>query len=115
MKNKLCPYCNSFIELKDSKVVYGKSYGLIYICSNFPKCDAYVGVHKGTEKPLGSLASRYLRGLRNECHKKFDTKWEDRKERKEAYKWLQSSMGLNKQKAHFAKFNEEQCVEFLEL
>ena len=122
MANKLCPYCGSFVEFKDSSVVYGISYGMIYICSNYPKCDAYVGVHKGTNKPLGSLARRYLRELRKECHEKFDTYWkgkgkdiqETREVRKDSYRWLASVMGISRKKAHIAKFDENQCLELLE-
>ena len=49
----VCPYCGAVSILTDSKVVYGKSYGMIYLCRNYPKCDAYVGVHKRTNEPLG--------------------------------------------------------------
>jgi len=121
MNNIKCPYCGRFALLKDSSVVYGKSYGNIYICENYPKCDAFVGVHKLNNKPLGSLANQYLRGLRKECHSKFDTLWlkdnqnyyNKKKQRSKAYKWLQNCMGISSNKAHIAKFNEEQCLELL--
>jgi len=118
MSNIKCPYCGGFAELKDSSVVYGKSYGNIYVCENYPKCDSYVGVHKRNNKPLGSLASQYLRELRVSCHIEFDKLWTGKEnryvERKKAYKWLRGCMGLSKYKAHIAKFNEEQCLELLD-
>ena len=60
---KLCPYCKKETEYKDSSIIYGKSYGMVYICST---CDAYVGVHKGTDKALGRLADKKLRELKKE-------------------------------------------------
>ena len=56
-----CPYCQSVSVLTDSKVIYGKSYGMVYLCLNYPKCDSFVGVHKNSIKPLGRMANRELR------------------------------------------------------
>ena len=58
MRKVYCDYCGRQAEYVDSKVVYGKSYGMMYLCRN---CMAYVGVHKGTDKPLGRLANAELR------------------------------------------------------
>lgn len=55
MRKVYCDYCGRQAEYVDSKVVYGKSYGMMYLCRN---CMAYVGVHKGTDKPLGRLAQK---------------------------------------------------------
>ena len=52
MRKVYCDYCGRQAEYVDSKIVYGKSYGMMYLCRN---CMAYVGVHKGTDKPLGRL------------------------------------------------------------
>lgn len=40
---KVCPYCGKPTEYVDSSVIYGRSYGMIYLCRD---CRAYVGVHK---------------------------------------------------------------------
>lgn len=58
LRKVYCDYCGRETEYVDSKVIYGKSYGKIYLCRN---CMAYVGVHKGTDKPLGRLANAELR------------------------------------------------------
>ena len=58
MRKVYCDYCGRQAEYVDSKVIYGKSYGMMYLCRN---CMAYVGVHKGTDKPLGRLANAELR------------------------------------------------------
>lgn len=51
-----CDYCGRRAEFVDSKIVYGKSYGMMYLCRH---CMAYVGVHKGTSRPLGRLADAH--------------------------------------------------------
>ncbi len=109
-----CPYCNSNVFLKDSSIIYGKSYGLVYICEKYPACKSYVGVHKGTVNPLGTMANEALRNLRKECHKKFDLLWKSgQMKRGQAYKWLQDAFNISKEKAHIAMFDIEMCEKFL--
>ena len=55
---KVCPYCRGKSEYVDSSVIYGKSYGMIYLCRT---CDAYCGVHRSTDRALGRLANKELR------------------------------------------------------
>ena len=47
----LCPYCGKPATLlEDSSPIYrGTNFGPVFIC--WP-CEAWVGVHKGTHKPL---------------------------------------------------------------
>lgn len=52
LTGKVCPYCGRPTEFVDSSVIYGRSYGMIYLCRD---CRAYVGVHKGTDQALGRL------------------------------------------------------------
>ena len=47
LSGKICPYCGNRTEYVDSSVIYGRSYGMIYLCWD---CMAYVGVHKGTDR-----------------------------------------------------------------
>jgi len=73
-----CPYCGCTAQIVPGETVYKKpGYGPVYVCSNFPACDAYVGVHKGTTKALGTLANRQLRSLRNQCHELLDPIWQE--------------------------------------
>lgn len=107
-----CGNCGAVAELKDSSIVYGKSYGLIYLCENYPECDSFVGVHKGTKKAKGTLANQELRNLRKECHSKLDPLWRGRERtRQDVYKWLSELMDLDN--AHIAEFNIEQCNKLL--
>ena len=111
-----CPYCAKQAILSDSSTIYGKDYGKVYLCINYPACDAFVGVHKGTDKPLGTLANSELRDLRKKAHKLFDSIWHEREmSRKDAYSWLASEMGLSKTKTHIAMFNESQCQQVIEM
>jgi uncharacterized protein DUF3268 len=55
---KICPYCGCKPVLENSKVVYGKDYGLIYHCR---PCKAWVGVHRNSVRALGRLANEELR------------------------------------------------------
>lgn len=121
----VCPYCGNNTEYIDSSVIYGKSYGMIYLCS---PCDAYVGVHKGTDKALGRLANKELRELKKEAHFYFDqiakTKlinkiWKEYipnlGNRNKAYLWLSKQMGIDREYCHIGMFNVEQCRQAIEI
>ena len=51
-----CPYCGAEVELKSAYEVYhtvnSRDWGNLWVCSNYPRCDAYVGCHKNTDIPL---------------------------------------------------------------
>ena len=85
----ICDYCGTPADFVDSSVVYhGHSFGMIYLC---PRCGAYVGVHKGSDKPLGRLANSELRNWKKAAHAAFDPLWKYgpyRGRRNEAYRWL---------------------------
>lgn len=49
MREVYCDYCGKRAEFVDSKVVHGRSYGMIYLCRH---CMAYVGVHKGRPRHI---------------------------------------------------------------
>ncbi len=104
---KICPYCKQEPIFVDSSVIYGKSYGMIYFCKD---CDAYCGVHKDTNVPLGRLANKTLRELKKEAHKYFDEIWKSKKmNRSEAYKWLSEKLNLPIEYTHIGMFNEDLC------
>jgi hypothetical protein len=73
-------------------------------------CDAYVGCHKGTEKPLGKLANKELRQWRMKAHNAFDPFWKHgNMDRSEAYLWLANELGIDVKKCHIGMFDIEQC------
>lgn len=118
-KGLICPYCNSKTEYIDSEYIYRTSYGMIYICK---PCDAYVGVHKGTNNALGRLANRELRTAKKEAHNFFDKiartdlALEVGKEfvqiknpRNKAYAWLAKELDLPIKLTHIGMFDIETC------
>ena len=113
---KNCPYCGSNVSLVSSSIVYrGKDFGLIYLCDNYPNCDAYVGVHKGTNQPLGRLANAELREWKKKAHAAFNPLYESgQMSRKQAYKLMQSLMNMDDKEAHIGNFDVEQCKTLIE-
>ena len=100
-----CPYCNKEANYIDSKHYYsnGVSYGMMYLCW---ECDARVGTHKNSGKPLGTMANHYLRELRKQAHSLFDPLWKEKKmTRKEAYSYLKEKTGVK----HIAWARENEC------
>lgn len=115
LRKVYCDYCGRETEYVDSKVIYGKSYGKIYLCRN---CMAYVGVHKGTDKPLGRLANAELRNWKKAAHAVFDPLWKYgrfRGHRNAAYGWLAQKMGLPVEKTHIGMFDVGQCRKAIEI
>ena len=115
MRKVYCDYCGRRTEYVDSKVIYGKSYGMIYLCRN---CMAYVGVHKGSDKPLGRLANAQLRYWKKEAHAAFDPLWKYgsiKHRRNAAYAWLAEQMGLPVDKTHIGMFDVGQCKAVIQI
>jgi hypothetical protein len=117
-----CPYCKSNAVLASSVEVYGLDYGYIYKCSNYPICDAYVGTHKGTTKPLGRLANKELRELKKKAHLYFDYMWKSRNSklkvknsRKKAYKWLSEQLGISVNDTHIGYFDKETTMKVIDI
>lgn len=107
-----CPYCGSEAVLRDSSFVYGNDNfgGHLYVCARYPMCNAYVGVHKHTLEPLGTLADGDLRHRRIEAHRVFDQLWRTGiMTRDGAYRWMQARFGLASKQAHISHFSEYMC------
>lgn len=103
----ICDYCGQTAQFVNSSEVYSRSYGMIYYC---PACQAWVGVHAGTDKPLGRLANAQLRELKKSAHKAFDPLWKHgRMKRDQAYTWLAKKMDIPIETAHIGMFDESQC------
>ncbi|ASA22025.1 zinc-finger-containing protein [Paenibacillus donghaensis] len=105
---KICRYCGGKVICISTKAFYGRDYGAhVYKCTG---CDAYVGTHKGTKNPLGTLANKELRELRKKAHEVFDPCWKDKHmQRKSAYRRLKEFMGTAREDTHIAMFDEDQC------
>lgn len=121
LKGKECPYCFSATAYVDSSEIYGKSYGMIYLCR---PCKAFVGVHKGTDKAKGRLANSELRELKKQAHAYFDQLWErkmlkdglnHKHARNKAYKWLAGKMGIDRKLCHIGTMDIAQCKQVVEI
>lgn len=114
MKNQTirCPYCGSPAILKDASYVYGDKSrgGRVYVCSHYPRCDSYVGVHPGTNLPKGTLANKELRLKRIQAHQIFDQIWKQKILTKaDAYRWIADKFCLNDSQAHIGHFSNYMC------
>ena len=69
-----CPYCDRPAILRPASYIYKDKAreDYLYVCSNYPECNSYVGVHSGTMSPKGSLANGDLRNKRIRTHQIFD-------------------------------------------
>lgn len=121
LSGKICPYCNRLSKYVNSKVVYGKDFGMMYRCA---PCDAHVGVHKGTDKALGRLANNELRVWKNQTHRFFDNLWqrakieqdrEHKEARQAAYQWLADELGLSIEFCHIGMFDIDTCKKVIDL
>lgn len=115
--NKSCPYCGSKVLLKSTIYVSNIPNGFIYVCSDYPFCNAYVGCHKGTTKPLGRLSNKKLRQLKQETHEIFDYLWKTKIiiNRASAYNWLSQIMKIPFHECHIGHFDEKQCIKAIEI
>ena len=117
-----CPYCEAEAKLIDSKEIYGRSYGMIWICR---PCGAYVGTHKNSNnKPLGRLANAELREWKIRAHAVFDPMWKKKMQREECsksearkagYKWLAKQIGIDAKDCHIGMFDVETCKKVVDV
>ena len=111
----ICDYCGKPAQYVNSAVVYnGRDYGMIYYC---PDCQAWVGVHRGTDKPKGRLANKELRNYKRGAHRVFDRIWRGKSSftRRAAYAWLAEEMGLPVEKTHIGMFDVDQCKQVIKI
>ena len=112
-----CPYCGSTVILRSADGVYHDNHRgtMLYVCSNYPKCDAYVRTHPGTNIPVGVLANHELRALRNEAHRHFDKLYlSGMMSKQDAYLWLAGILQVPLSKAHIGFLGEYYCRQVIE-
>lgn len=110
----ICPYCNTFSVPVTGKEIYPHrpdlAYKQFYAC---PKdCDAYVGCHPESNRPLGRLANKGLRQAKSAAHRAFDPFWKGATStmtRKEAYTWIAEELGIDVKECHIGLFDEAKC------
>lgn len=115
-----CPYCGAQAVCRPANTVYGPDTidtgSYLYLCSNWPSCDAYVGAHKNDRRPMGTLANGDLRHKRILAHHALERLQKERHmDRWAAYVWLQANFGLDKEHAHIGMFSEGMCEKLISL
>jgi len=111
-----CGYCGALAELRAATEIGRAGDAPVYVCGNYPSCDAYVGCHTGTELPLGTLARKRLRRLRILCHQEFDPLWQkhpDQVSRDEAYEAATVVMRVDGE-FHIGQLDEAGCERLLQ-
>lgn len=115
----ICPYCGASAKKVTGQTIYPHRQDLsdkvFYQCS---PCKAWVGCHKGTDKPLGRLADAKLRQAKQKAHAAFDPLWKTKmqrdncskkKARGAGYKWLAGQLKIEIKDCHIGMFTPEQC------
>lgn len=106
-----CPYCGDVAAFVTGAVIYPHRRDLyarmFYHCL---PCQAWVGTHKGTTKPLGRLANAELRRAKIDAHAAFDAKWRRIGwKRGAAYRWLANALGISGRSCHIGMFDVDLC------
>jgi hypothetical protein len=105
-KPKACKNCGSEVIITSNAKIYSKEFGngKCYKCVS---CDSYVGVHGGTNIPLGILANKEERELKKKCHESFDKLWFTPRQRNICYKELSILLKIKPNQCHFGWFELE--------
>lgn len=112
-----CPYCGAPVVLRSADGIYkNNERGMqLYVCTNYPKCDAYVRVHAGTKIPVGTLANPELRTLRRTAHSYFDRLYKSGiMSKQDAYLWLSDLLQAPLSEAHIGYLGEYYCKQVIE-
>ena len=107
-----CPYCGGTVVYRSAEGIYkdNSTDAMLYVCSNYPECDAYVRVHPGTKIPMGTMADHKLRALRITAHQHFDKLHKcGYMTRQEAYMWLANLISAPLSQAHIGYLGEYYC------
>lgn len=107
-----CPYCGGPVVFRSADGIYkdNKDGTMLYVCSHYPECDAYVRVRPGTRIPMGTMADGNLRSLRIATHRQFDKLHKQGfMTREEAYLWLAHTIAAPLSQAHIGYLSEYYC------
>ena len=96
------------------------AFGPYYACTTRPACPGTHGAHRDG-RPLGTPADFETKQMRKAAHAAFDPLWDPPeggkpyfKDRGAAYRWIQTIMGLDAEKAHIGMFDRDQCRKLIE-
>jgi len=107
-----CPFCGKEALWTENKAIYGRNYGKSYMAYLCSPCDAYVGCHENTKRPLGTMANRELREWRRKAHAAIDPLWKSGKlKRGHVYAKLKDLLGTE---IHVGESDAEMCRKIIE-
>jgi hypothetical protein len=113
MEKIICPYCNNEAPWVENKEMYGRNYGKSYMCYYCKPCEAYVGCHNNTRRPLGTMANRELRQWRRQVHDAIDPLWKSKSiSRGYMYHLISEALGYQ---YHTGESDIETCKKILSL
>jgi hypothetical protein len=109
-----CPNCRAPVELVNNADVYGRSLGkwpFVFLCTRFPSCQSWVGLHPETHIPLGTLGDRETRAARNTAKGLLKRIWlENHMSRGDAHRWLSKQLGFaDVRDCHIGLMSVKQC------
>lgn len=107
-----CPYCGSTSILRSAEGIYrdNSRNTMLYVCRNYPACDAYVRAQPGSHLPVGTMANGKLRALRKDAHRYFDQLYKrGLMTKEEAYHWLADTLATPMDRAHIGLLGEYYC------
>ena len=117
----MCEYCGQEAVIVNGLKIYPHRPDLanlmFYYC-NYKHAPAYVGMHKGSMKPLGRLANAELRSFKSAAHRAFDPLWKVHKlfkSRGKAYNWLSTSLNIKGELTHIGMFDVDTCKKVISL
>ena len=103
----ICPYCGNPAVWCENKEIYGQNYGRSVMCWYCKPCNAYVGCHNNSKRPLGSMANAETREWRKRTHAAIDPLWKWKKMRRgEMYGMLNQHFG---RQIHIGESDVETC------
>lgn len=107
----ICKHCKRRAELHLGSAVYPAREDLaehkFWAC--WP-CNAWVGCHGDSHKPLGELADEPLRDARMAAHSAFDPVWQEGLlGREDAYKWLAQALAIPRHRCHIGMMELDDC------
>lgn len=113
----MCNCCGRDAILMTGDQIYQNRMDLsdkyFWVCE---PCDARVGTHMGTTRPVGKLSTARTRAARMEAHAAFDLLWRygRRMKRDEAYKWMREALSLSEEgESGIGYLDEDQCKELI--
>lgn len=107
MTAPICPADGATAVLRDDAILYGRSFGRVWLCPTLG-CGRYVGAHPDG-RPKGTLADEATRKARIAAHAAFDGWWRrERVSRSAAYRVLAERLGVTV--AHIGEMDADACA-----